>query len=68
MTIYSLSLRQNFTIYNFTCKNDKIAKVTFCIFWCQDQPDSQDSLLGERGQEKDTLVGSGHVPYRFWEI
>ena len=42
---------------------------TFCIiyylsvlFWCQDQPDSQGSFLGERTQERDTLVGFGHVP------
>ena len=32
MTNYSLSLRQNFTIYNFTCKNDEIAKAINLLY------------------------------------
>ena len=32
------------------------------LFWCQDQPDSHNSLLGEGAQERDTLFGFGHIP------
>ena len=33
------------------------------LFQCQDQPESQHSLPGEREQERDTLFGFGHIPH-----